>query len=109
MSLKAIWDKHYATVIVLVGCVAMGIILMLFLADSDTENYSEIAINEGDSVWALAADYADESHMSQEEFVQWVEKENHLADGQIQTGDSLIIPVKEKQINESTHLQLADQ
>ncbi|WP_099221365.1 cell division suppressor protein YneA [Listeria costaricensis] len=109
MSLKAIWDKHYATVIVLVGCVAMGIILMLFLAGTDTDNYSKIDVSEGDSVWALAADYSDESHMNQEEFVQWVEKENHLADGQIKAGDSLIIPVKEKQVNKQTDLQLADQ
>ncbi|HJA93860.1 MAG TPA: LysM peptidoglycan-binding domain-containing protein [Candidatus Eisenbergiella merdipullorum] len=53
--------------------------------------YTSIRIGEGDSLWSIAADYA-EGFDSPEDFIREVIHTNHLLDSDIRAGDYLIIP-----------------
>ncbi|HAB8656583.1 TPA_asm: cell division suppressor protein YneA, partial [Listeria monocytogenes] len=57
-----------------------------------------------------ADQYAGKSDMAKADFVSWVEKENNLADGHVEAGDSVVIPVhKTKLIKSDSTIQLANQ
>ncbi len=48
--------------------------------------------------------------MAKADFVSWVEKENNLADGHVEAGESVVIPVhKTKVIKSDSTIQLANQ
>lgn len=54
--------------------------------------YTSIRIEEGDSLWSIAAAYKNGSFESRQEFLQEVIQINHLLDSEIRQGDYLIIP-----------------
>ncbi len=74
MTLKLIWDKFYVSIIFVLTCIVLGIILMCTVVGGGSD-YSEVNVNEGDSLWALADQYAGKSDMAKADFVSWVEKE----------------------------------
>ncbi|MBC2155772.1 cell division suppressor protein YneA [Listeria innocua] len=109
MTLKLIWDKFYVSIIFVITCLVLGIILMCTVIGSGSD-YSEVDVNEGDSIWAIADQYAAKSDMAKADFVSWVEKENNLTDGHVKAGDSVVIPVHETKLQRSdSTIQLANQ
>lgn len=109
MTMKLIWDKFYVSIIFVLTCIVLGIILMCTVVGGGND-YSEVNVSEGDSLWALADQYAGKSDMAKADFVSWVEKENNLADGHVEAGESVIIPVhKTKLIKSDSTIQLANQ
>lgn len=102
-------DKFYVSIIFVLTCIILGIILMCTVVGGGND-YSEVNVSEGDSLWALADQYAGKSDMAKADFVSWVEKENNLADGHVEAGDSVVIPVhKTKLIKSDSTIQLANQ
>ncbi|AHI55800.1 cell division suppressor protein YneA [Listeria ivanovii] len=109
MTLKLFWNKFYVSIIFVITCLVLGIVLMCTVVGNDS-NYSEVNVDEGDSLWALADQYAGKSDMAKADFVSWVEKENNLTDGHVKAGESVVIPVHEtKLLNSDTSIQLANQ
>ncbi|HAZ4543984.1 TPA: cell division suppressor protein YneA [Listeria monocytogenes] len=109
MTMKLIWDKFYVSIIFVLTCIVLGIILMCTVVGGGND-YSEVNVSEGDSLWALADQYAGKSDMAKADFVSWIEKENNLADGHVEAGDSVVIPVhKTKLIKSDSTIQLANQ
>ncbi|WP_271004224.1 cell division suppressor protein YneA [Listeria seeligeri] len=109
MTLKLIWDKFYVSIIFVITCLVLGIVLMCTIIGNGSD-YSEVGVSEGDSLWALADEYAGKSNMAKAEFVSWVEQENNLTDGHIKAGESVVIPVHEtKLLNSDSSIQLANQ
>lgn len=77
MTLKLIWDKFYVSIIFVLTCIVLGIILMCTVVGGGSD-YSEVNVNEGDSLWALADQYAGKSDMAKADFVSWVEKKQSI-------------------------------
>ncbi|MEK5393977.1 LysM peptidoglycan-binding domain-containing protein [Margalitia sp. FSL K6-0131] len=92
----------------LIMTVLLSIFLILNLSTDESQNYLSIKVKEGDSVWSYAVTYQNESKMSKQEFIQWVEKKNNVDAAYIQAGDSLIIPVKTGSILSSKNLVLGN-
>ncbi|UOE78392.1 cell division suppressor protein YneA [Parageobacillus thermoglucosidasius] len=61
-------------------------------------DYTEIEVKYGDNLWKLAQKYENYHHLSNEEFVRWVERRNNIVNGRIYPGEKLIIPVKKGEI-----------
>jgi hypothetical protein len=57
------------------------------------EEYLEITISTGDTLWGLAKKYSDSHHLSTSEFINWVMDVNHLTNQQINAGETIVIPV----------------
>ncbi len=62
------------------------------LKGPNPSRYKTVTAEKGDTLWALGEKY--KGKMSTQEFVQWVEQNNHLASRDvIQAGEKLIVPV----------------
>jgi cell division protein YceG involved in septum cleavage len=64
------------------------------------EDYIEITVSAGDTLWELAEKYNDSHDLSTREFIEWVIDVNHLTDQQIVAGEKIIIPVLKSDVEE---------
>lgn len=110
MTLKTFWNKFYMSIIFIAICTVFGMILLFMYAGENTKDYNKVSIKEGDSLWALADKYADESSMNKAQFISWVENENELQDCEVKAGEAIVIPVKQdNRLEKNGEIQLADQ
>jgi cell division protein YceG involved in septum cleavage len=67
----------------------------LFYANKPVEKdqYMEITVASGDTLWKLAKEYEDQHRLSTEEFINWVVDVNHLSGQRIIAGEKIVIPV----------------
>jgi LysM repeat protein len=72
-----------------------------------TEQYIEVTIIEGDSLWGIAQKYKEEHNLTESEFVSWVKKYNGLANDTIYAGEQIIIPIDVNQIHLDNYQELA--
>lgn len=62
---------------------------------ADGKNYETVTVKEGDTLWSIAQTHrGGNSRLSTDAFVQWMERENGLADGHIEPQQKLLIPVR---------------
>jgi LysM repeat protein len=84
------WVKKNSYIKVLLG-VLVAFIAYIYITDEKIEQYEQITIEHGDTLWSLADDYR--GKMSTQDWVVFVQKENHLFDGLLQAGQTITIPV----------------
>lgn len=84
------WVKQNSYVKVLLG-VAVAFIAYIYITDEKIEQYEQITIAHGETLWSLADEYR--GKMSTQDWVAFVQKENHLFDGLLQAGQTITIPV----------------
>lgn len=84
------WVKKNSYIKVLLG-VTFAFIAYIFLTDVKIEQYEQITIEHGDTLWSLAEDYR--GKMSTQDWVAFVKKENHLFDGMVQAGQIITVPI----------------
>lgn len=69
----------------------MGLFILFSSEQKENTNVS-IKVEQGDSIWSIAENYADLLGMSTNEVVQLIEKENKIYNKSIKTGDIITIP-----------------
>ena len=84
------WVKQNSYVKVLLG-VAVAFIAYIYMTDEKIEQYEQITIAYGETLWSLADEYR--GKMSTQDWVVFVQKENHLFEGMLQAGQTITIPV----------------
>jgi LysM repeat protein len=57
------------------------------------EDYMEITVSAGDTLWELAEKYSGSHNLSTHEFIEWVIDVNRLTNEQIMAGEKIVIPV----------------
>lgn len=82
------------------------VISVLVITDEDIEQYEEIVIEHGDTLWSLAEQYR--GKMSTEQWIGFVKKSNYLSDEKIVIGQQLLVPIEKrsiiaKQMTEDSH------
>ncbi|MGC4375727.1 LysM peptidoglycan-binding domain-containing protein [Fictibacillus sp. Mic-4] len=60
----------------------------------DRQHYIQVTVHKGDSLWKLAENFKAKHHLSNEEFIHWVEERNGIYAGNIIPGQKITIPVK---------------
>ncbi|MBM7586980.1 LysM repeat protein [Bacillus pakistanensis] len=103
-----IWKK-YSYIIVLSLLVLSLSITVLLKLDSNGDQYQQIKVEKGDTLWTIADKYSDHYTMTKEDFINWVGSENDLVSYQIKAGDSLTVPVKNIPAYKNTDYQLASE
>ena len=84
------WLKQNNYVALLFG-VTVAFVAYLYITDEKIEQYEQITIEHGDTLWSLAEQYR--GKMSTQDWVAFVQKENHLFDNRLTTGQTITIPV----------------
>lgn len=92
--MKRIWSQYSYAIILIVISFALTFIIAEY-SSVPKEEYVSITVIEGDSLWKLAEQYAEEHQLSPQQFIHWVKKNNKINDT-IFAGDSLIVPIKKE-------------
>ncbi|WP_433750012.1 cell division suppressor protein YneA [Falsibacillus pallidus] len=92
--IKLLWKKYSYTIILCGLTMFFGMTCLVLFSGNEDTNRKEIVINDGDSLWTIAEDYADGQDMSVPQFISWVQKENGLKSYVINAGDTIVIPAK---------------
>lgn len=66
--------------------------------NSDPEPFAKVEVQPGDTIWDYAELLKEHHRLSAADFVDWVENNNAVFNGQIQIGQTLLLPVDEKAI-----------
>ncbi|MBT2680129.1 cell division suppressor protein YneA [Bacillus sp. ISL-35] len=90
--MKKLWENYSYALILLAVSLIFSLVAKAQLNNDDA--YITVTIEEGQSLWEVAETYASEHHLSKNEFVSWVEKENAIVGEKVFPGDELVIPVK---------------
>ena len=83
--------------IVLVTVLAVSYHAILSEATTETgassyKYYTSIEISHGDTLWAIAEEYAGEEYASNQDYIDEVMQINHLKDDTLIAGNHLIVP-----------------
>jgi hypothetical protein len=86
-----LWEKYSFLIILMIITFMMGLFL-IFNISEDEGTYITITINEGDSLWSISEQYAEQVGMRTPELVKLLERENRLTSNLLRSGQELIIP-----------------
>lgn len=104
--MKKLWSTYsYSILLLVVSCISA-----LFLglkSDVSDEEYIKVTVSSGDTIWNLAYQYADDSDLSEKQFVNWVMKHNELSANDLYPGEKIILPVKNQTYDTKTELASA--
>ncbi|OLS39162.1 LysM peptidoglycan-binding domain-containing protein [Bacillus sp. MRMR6] len=81
----------YAIFLIILSC-SLAFLLSLRGNAVEDNKYLSVTISEGDSLWKISSEYANQHSLSNKEFVSWVKKHNNIRDI-ILPGEVIIIPV----------------
>lgn len=101
--MKQLWNKHSYT-IVLIGLSLMTALIYTGFSSNTSDQYITVTVEEGESVWEIAEQFANDHSLSPKQFVHWVQEKNGINGDIVHPGDQLLIPVK---IHELEYTELA--
>lgn len=101
--MKRLWQKYSYTIILVVLSVAVLFVFSAALQIEKNEKYVTVTVEQGDTLWAISQQYNREHRLSFEQFIDWVEKENGILNGEIYAGDHILIPVEKERILQSVY------
>ncbi|WP_431029598.1 cell division suppressor protein YneA [Lysinibacillus sp. LZ02] len=89
------WLKKNNYVTLLLG-VTVAFVTYLYITDEKIEQYEQITVQHGDTLWSLADEYR--GKMSTQDWVSFVQKENHLFNQLLTAGQTITIPVEKDSV-----------
>lgn len=93
LLMKNILNQYsYAIFLIILSC-SLAFLLSLRGNPVEDNKYLSVTISEGDSLWKIASEYAEQHSLSNKEFVSWVEKHNNIDGDIIKPGEVIMIPV----------------
>ncbi|MBM7652150.1 cell division suppressor protein YneA [Neobacillus cucumis] len=103
--MKKLWNQYsYAITLILLSFTIAFVILLKHQSD---DQYVKVTISEGDTLWTISEQFADQHSLSNKEFVSWVKKHNENIKDQIYPGEKIVIPVSKNDQANTTELASA--
>jgi cell division protein YceG involved in septum cleavage len=65
--------------------------------NENLENFHQVKIQEGDSLWSIADKFHENTQISKQEFVKWVQVKNEIHPSDIKPGDLVFVPIEKEQ------------
>jgi LysM domain len=91
--MKKICEKYsYAILLFILSC-SLAFILSLRFNTNEDQKFLTITVSEGDSLWNISKEYAEQHSFSHTEFISWVKQHNEMEEDHIYPGDEIVIPV----------------
>ncbi|GHH96674.1 cell division suppressor protein YneA [Neobacillus kokaensis] len=94
--MKKLWNQYSYAIILILLSFSFAAIISFQNSPEESEQYLKITVSEGDSLWKLSKQYADQHSLSNEDFVNWVKLHNKNTEDKIYPGEEIIIPVSNK-------------
>lgn len=64
------------------------------------EDYYQVKIKEGDSLWTIAEQFEEKHNISKQEFVKWVQEKNEIHSTTINPGKVVFVPIHKEEIHQ---------
>lgn len=91
--MKKLWNQYsYAIILIVLSC-ALAFTISIHLHSNDSEHFLKVTVSEGDSIWKISNQFAEQHSLSNNQFVSWVKSHNNIEGDQIFPGEEIIIPV----------------
>ncbi|TFE02900.1 cell division suppressor protein YneA [Jeotgalibacillus salarius] len=94
--MTALWRKYSFVILFVVTALILSLFLVFTQTATSDTSYAEVTVENGDTLWAYAEEYAGHSSMTPERFIEWVTEHNNLSSHVILAGDSLELPVSKE-------------
>lgn len=92
--MKKIWNQYsYAIILILLS---FTIASVLSFNSHKESKYIKVTVSEGDTLWKISQQYADQHSLSNNQFVSWVKSHNDIDEDQIFPGEKIVIPVSKE-------------
>ncbi len=85
-------DMTFVTAFIFMILFATATVVMA--APLDRDDYIEVTIEKGDTLWGLAQEYKESHVYSPEEFIDWVTDHNAVERSAVYPGQKILIPVE---------------
>ncbi|WLR52541.1 LysM peptidoglycan-binding domain-containing protein [Bacillus tianshenii] len=86
-------DLSYLIMLFVVAAVVFGMVFKE-LQPVSAEEYLQVTIKEGDTLWELSEQYKMHHNYSNQDFISWVERKNNVESIYLKPGQKIILPVK---------------
>lgn len=86
-----LWRKYSFIIIFIFITFLMGIYIVSSKTSTD-QTHLTVTVHEGDSLWSISKQYAEEYGIPTAQLVQILEKENQLYGKVIKSGEQIVIP-----------------
>ncbi|MGG5253685.1 cell division suppressor protein YneA [Neobacillus sp. SM06] len=96
--MKNLWNRYSYAIILVILSFGSALIIYFQSNSFHKENYVNITIAEGDSLWKIAKEYSQTSSFSHDQFISWVKKHNQIEGDLIYPGEKIAIPVKNNEV-----------
>lgn len=90
--------KNYSYGLVLIVIVFISSIILIAVSSSDTKEYIQIEVGEGDTLWGFAEKYSEVAKMPTNKFIEWIEEENQIYNGLIYEGQTIVLPISQEEV-----------
>lgn len=77
----------------IVSILAITLIVSYTGKEESLENYHQVKIKEGDSLWSIADEFQKKTEISKQDFVKWVQEKNNIHSSLIKPGDLVVVPI----------------
>ena len=105
--MKKLWNQcSYAITLIILSCL-FAFIISFQHHTNEQDQFVKVTISEGDTLWGISNQYAEQHSFSNEEFVSWVKKHNENISDHIFPGEEIIIPVNRTDSSLTTELASA--
>lgn len=85
--------KSFVILFIIFAALAFTIV-MKEVTVTPQNQYQTVVVKKGDTLWQIADTCQSTNVLSQSDFVNWIEKINHLDSSSIYPGEEILIPIK---------------
>ncbi|WP_175638940.1 cell division suppressor protein YneA [Metabacillus schmidteae] len=64
------------------------------------ENYHQVEIKKGDSLWTIADQFQDKHNISKQDFVKWVQEKNEIHSSTLTPGEIVFVPIHKEEVHQ---------
>lgn len=97
--MSRLWKK-YNYVMILAGVALVFGFFMIGSLRDPSPHYIKISVTEGETLWNIAGQYAEQGKMSREAFISWVERHNGINGNMIKAGEKIVIPIEKNEFSD---------
>lgn len=65
-------------------------------ADENLDQFHQLEIQEGDSLWSIADKLHKNANISKQEFVYWMQEKNNIQSQMLKPGDYVFVPIEKE-------------
>ncbi|MFE8699183.1 LysM peptidoglycan-binding domain-containing protein [Cytobacillus sp. FJAT-54145] len=102
--MKKLWNQYSYTIILVILSFTVTFVLLGNEKKELKDEFVEITVEEGDSLWSISKEFSSYHELSPGEFINWVKQNNQLSGSHLYVGEKIMIPVLTEELQFSKQI-----